>query len=109
VQACFGSLKCERGSMKKPRHEALMDAAIDGVAGRHARCRFLPDFRLGSCLAFSEPMCCVAYDVTSLTKHNSGQAEHADTTARPILSSSSLPISSISFDPNEAKRLDGRS
>jgi hypothetical protein len=109
VQACFGSLKRERGWMKKARHGALMDAAIDGVAGRHARCRFLPDFRLGGYLAFSEPMCCVAYDVTSLTKHNSGQAEHADTTARPILSSSSLPISSISFDPNEAKRLDGRS
>jgi hypothetical protein len=28
-----------------------------------------------------------------LTKHNPGQAEHADTTARAILSSSSLPIS----------------
>ena len=57
----------------------------------------------------SNRLCCVAYDAAGLTEHNSGQAEHADTTAWPILSSRSPPISSISFDPNEAKRLDGRS
>ena len=62
---------------------------------------------MGSYLAFSEPLCCVAYDAVGLTKYNSGQAEHADTTAWAILSSSSLAISSISSDRNEAKRLDG--
>jgi hypothetical protein len=31
VQACIGSLRRERGSMKMARHGVLMDAAIDGV------------------------------------------------------------------------------
>jgi hypothetical protein len=55
----------------------------------------------------SESPCGVDSNATGLTNQHSGQAEHADATAWPILSSSSLPILSISFDPNEAKRLDG--
>lgn len=79
-----------------------LDSLVDSLG-----CGTCPTFVLSVSRPVSGALFCLACESAGSPKHNRGQAEHADTTAWPILSSSSLPISSISFDPNEAKRLEG--